>query len=52
MLCTPQTDPCLSPQPFQKLSDLTLIPVACSEVAKLGGALSSCSLLINKKLDR
>ncbi|XP_065272183.1 putative hydrolase DDAH2 [Emys orbicularis] len=39
-------------QPFQKLSDLTLIPAACSEVAKLGGALSSCSLLINKKLDR
>uniref|UniRef100_A0A8C0GNT2 DDAH family member 2, ADMA-independent n=1 Tax=Chelonoidis abingdonii TaxID=106734 RepID=A0A8C0GNT2_CHEAB len=38
--------------PFQKLADLTLIPAACSEVAKLGGALSSCSLLINKKLDR
>uniref|UniRef100_A0A8C4Y581 Dimethylargininase n=1 Tax=Gopherus evgoodei TaxID=1825980 RepID=A0A8C4Y581_9SAUR len=37
---------------FQKLADLTLIPAACSEVAKLGGALSSCSLLINKKLDR
>ncbi|XP_044838512.1 N(G),N(G)-dimethylarginine dimethylaminohydrolase 1-like [Mauremys mutica] len=38
--------------PFQKLADLTLIPAACSEVAKLGGTLSSCSLLINKKLDR
>uniref|UniRef100_A0A674JYB2 DDAH family member 2, ADMA-independent n=1 Tax=Terrapene triunguis TaxID=2587831 RepID=A0A674JYB2_9SAUR len=48
----PRADPCVSPQPFQKLSDLTLIPAACSEVAKLGGALSSCSLLINKKLDR
>ncbi|KAH1182859.1 hypothetical protein KIL84_004351 [Mauremys mutica] len=39
-------------QLFQKLADLTLIPAACSEVAKLGGTLSSCSLLINKKLDR
>ncbi|KYO39365.1 N(G),N(G)-dimethylarginine dimethylaminohydrolase 2 [Alligator mississippiensis] len=38
-------------QPFQKLPDCTLIPAACSEVAKLGGALSSCALLINKKLD-
>ncbi|XP_074873789.1 putative hydrolase DDAH2 isoform X2 [Carettochelys insculpta] len=38
--------------PFQKLPDVALIPVGCSEVAKLGGALSSCTLLINKKLDR
>ncbi|XP_025049847.1 N(G),N(G)-dimethylarginine dimethylaminohydrolase 2 [Alligator sinensis] len=38
-------------QPFQKLLDCTLIPAACSEVAKLGGTLSSCALLINKKLD-
>ncbi|KAL7986353.1 hypothetical protein Chor_011519 [Crotalus horridus] len=37
--------------PFQKLPDYTLIPSACTEVAKLGGTLSSCSLLINKKLE-
>ncbi|KAM3847545.1 putative hydrolase DDAH2 isoform 1-T2 [Vipera latastei] len=40
-----------SVQPFQKLPDYTLIPSACTEVAKLGGTLSSCSLLINKKLE-
>ncbi|XP_044275511.1 N(G),N(G)-dimethylarginine dimethylaminohydrolase 2 isoform X2 [Varanus komodoensis] len=40
-----------SVQPFQKLPDYTLIPAACTEVAKLGGTLSSCSLLINKKLE-
>ncbi|XP_029440755.1 LOW QUALITY PROTEIN: N(G),N(G)-dimethylarginine dimethylaminohydrolase 2 [Rhinatrema bivittatum] len=39
-----------SAQTFQKLTDYTLIPAACTEVAKLGGALSSCCLLINKKL--
>lgn len=40
-----------SVQTFQKLPDYTLVPAACTEVAKLGGALSSCSLLINKKLE-
>ncbi|XP_042309565.1 N(G),N(G)-dimethylarginine dimethylaminohydrolase 1-like isoform X3 [Sceloporus undulatus] len=40
-----------SVQPFQKLPDYTLIPAACTEVAKHGGTLSSCSLLINKKLE-
>uniref|UniRef100_A0A8D0GY04 DDAH family member 2, ADMA-independent n=2 Tax=Sphenodon punctatus TaxID=8508 RepID=A0A8D0GY04_SPHPU len=37
--------------PFQKLPDYTLIPAACTEVAKFGGTLGSCSLLVNKKLD-
>ncbi|KAG2469053.1 N(G),N(G)-dimethylarginine dimethylaminohydrolase 2 [Polypterus senegalus] len=36
---------------FQKLPDYTLVPTACSEVSKLGGTLSSCSLLINRKLE-
>ncbi|KAJ1134342.1 hypothetical protein NDU88_000794 [Pleurodeles waltl] len=40
-----------SVQTFQKLPEYTLVPAACTEVAKLGGALSSCSLLINKKLE-
>ncbi|XP_078272097.1 N(G),N(G)-dimethylarginine dimethylaminohydrolase 1-like [Rhinoraja longicauda] len=34
---------------FQKLPDYTLIPASCTEVAKLGAALSFCSILINKK---
>ncbi|XP_067830062.1 N(G),N(G)-dimethylarginine dimethylaminohydrolase 1-like [Heptranchias perlo] len=36
---------------FKKLPDYTLIPSACTEVAKLGAALSSCSILINKKYE-
>ncbi|XP_056335957.1 N(G),N(G)-dimethylarginine dimethylaminohydrolase 2 [Danio aesculapii] len=34
---------------FQRLTDYTLLPTACSEASKLGGALSSFCLLINKK---
>ncbi|XP_069054607.1 N(G),N(G)-dimethylarginine dimethylaminohydrolase 2 [Lepisosteus oculatus] len=34
---------------FQKLTDCTLLPTACSEAAKLGGGLSSFCLLINRK---
>uniref|UniRef100_A0A8B9H5X3 Dimethylarginine dimethylaminohydrolase 2 n=1 Tax=Astyanax mexicanus TaxID=7994 RepID=A0A8B9H5X3_ASTMX len=34
---------------FQKLPDYTLLPTACSEASKLGGALSSFCLLINRK---
>ncbi|MBN3297007.1 N(G),N(G)-dimethylarginine dimethylaminohydrolase 2 [Amia ocellicauda] len=34
---------------FQKLTDYTLLPTACSEAAKLGGGLSSFCLLINRK---
>ncbi|MGH0155948.1 UNVERIFIED_CONTAM: hypothetical protein FKN15_058928 [Acipenser sinensis] len=37
---------------FQKLTDYTLLPTSCSETSKLGGVLSSCSLLINRRLDR
>ncbi|XP_043939167.1 N(G),N(G)-dimethylarginine dimethylaminohydrolase 2 isoform X2 [Protopterus annectens] len=40
-----------SVQVFQKLSDHTLLQAAFTEVAKKGGALTTCSLLINKKLD-
>ncbi|XP_041069557.1 N(G),N(G)-dimethylarginine dimethylaminohydrolase 1-like [Carcharodon carcharias] len=36
---------------FKKLPDYTLIPASCTEVAKLGAALSSCSILINKKFE-
>lgn len=35
---------------FQRLTDYTLLPTACSEAFKQGGALSSLCLLINKKL--
>ncbi|XP_028819864.1 N(G),N(G)-dimethylarginine dimethylaminohydrolase 2 [Denticeps clupeoides] len=38
-----------SMQAFQKLTDYTLLPTACSEATKLGGALSSFCLLINRK---
>ncbi|XP_068785401.1 putative hydrolase DDAH2 [Struthio camelus] len=38
-------------QPFQKLPGCTLLPASCSEVAKLGGALSSCALLVNTRPD-
>ncbi|CAB1321117.1 unnamed protein product [Coregonus sp. 'balchen'] len=34
---------------FQKLTDYTLLPTACSEASKLGGYLSSFCLLINRK---
>lgn len=34
---------------FQKLPDYSLIPASCTEVAKLGAALSFCCILINKK---
>ncbi|KAJ8273791.1 hypothetical protein GJAV_G00105560 [Gymnothorax javanicus] len=34
---------------FQKLTDYTLLPTGCSEASKLGGALSSFCLLINRK---
>uniref|UniRef100_A0A8C1SY80 Dimethylarginine dimethylaminohydrolase 2 n=1 Tax=Cyprinus carpio TaxID=7962 RepID=A0A8C1SY80_CYPCA len=34
---------------FQRLTDYTLLPTACSEASKLGAALSSLCLLINKK---
>ncbi|XP_060706810.1 N(G),N(G)-dimethylarginine dimethylaminohydrolase 1-like [Hemiscyllium ocellatum] len=36
---------------FKKLPDYTLIPASCTEVAKLGASLSSCSILINKKFE-
>lgn len=36
-------------QPFQKLPGVTLVPAALSEAAKLGGALSSCCLLLNRR---
>ncbi|XP_030044802.1 putative hydrolase DDAH2 [Microcaecilia unicolor] len=39
-----------SAKTFQKLTDYTLIPAACTEVGKTGGTLSSCCILINKKL--
>ncbi|MCI4381460.1 hypothetical protein PGIGA_G00251980 [Pangasianodon gigas] len=35
---------------FQKFAGYTLLPTACSEASKLGGALSSFCLLINRKL--
>ncbi|XP_006013404.1 N(G),N(G)-dimethylarginine dimethylaminohydrolase 2 [Latimeria chalumnae] len=40
-----------SAQAFQKLTDYTLLPAACTEIAKIGGAITSCSLLINKKVE-
>ncbi|KAJ8267416.1 hypothetical protein COCON_G00125880 [Conger conger] len=44
-------DECPNSTPaFQKLTDYTLLPTACSEASKLGGALSSFCLLINRKL--
>ncbi|KAG7457558.1 hypothetical protein MATL_G00228360 [Megalops atlanticus] len=45
------TEECPNSTPaFQKLTDYTLLPTACSEASKLGGALSSFCLLINRKL--
>ncbi|XP_048472618.1 N(G),N(G)-dimethylarginine dimethylaminohydrolase 1-like [Rhincodon typus] len=40
-----------SSKAFKKLSEYTLIPASCTEVAKLGASLSSCSILINKKFE-
>ncbi|XP_067865588.1 N(G),N(G)-dimethylarginine dimethylaminohydrolase 1-like [Heterodontus francisci] len=40
-----------SSKAFKKLPDYMLIPASCTEVAKLGAALSSCSILINKKFE-
>ncbi|GCC33670.1 hypothetical protein chiPu_0012140 [Chiloscyllium punctatum] len=40
-----------SSKAFKKLPDYTLIPASCTEVAKLGASLSSCSILINKKFE-
>ncbi|XP_055731891.1 N(G),N(G)-dimethylarginine dimethylaminohydrolase 2-like [Salvelinus fontinalis] len=49
-LLHPPTEECLDSVPaFQKLTDYTLLPTACSEASKLGGHLSSFCLLINRK---
>ncbi|XP_029103887.1 N(G),N(G)-dimethylarginine dimethylaminohydrolase 2 [Scleropages formosus] len=49
-LLHPPADECPnSAAAFQKLTDYTLLPTACSEAVKLGGALSSFCLLINRK---
>nr|XP_015194884.1 PREDICTED: N(G),N(G)-dimethylarginine dimethylaminohydrolase 2-like [Lepisosteus oculatus] len=49
LVLTPPPPPPPSSQAFQKLTDCTLLPTACSEAAKLGGGLSSFCLLINRK---
>ncbi|XP_069630244.1 putative hydrolase DDAH2 isoform X2 [Haliaeetus albicilla] len=38
-------------KPFQKVPGVTLVPAALSEAAKVGGALSSCCLLLNRRPD-
>ncbi|XP_064840037.1 putative hydrolase DDAH2 [Oncorhynchus masou masou] len=49
-LLHPPTEECPDSVPaFQKLTDYTLLPTACSEASKLGGHLSSFCLLINRK---
>ncbi|XP_029591607.1 N(G),N(G)-dimethylarginine dimethylaminohydrolase 2 [Salmo trutta] len=49
-LLHPPTEECPESVPaFQKLTDYTLLPTACSEASKLGGSLSSFCLLINRK---
>ncbi|XP_048849466.1 N(G),N(G)-dimethylarginine dimethylaminohydrolase 2 [Brienomyrus brachyistius] len=49
-LLHPPSDECPnSISAFQKLTDYTLLPTACSEASKLGGSLSSFCLLINRK---
>ncbi|KAJ8000397.1 hypothetical protein DPEC_G00204400 [Dallia pectoralis] len=49
-LLHPPTEECPeSGAAFQKLTDYTLIPTACSEAVKIGGSLSSFCLLINRK---
>ncbi|XP_069798844.1 putative hydrolase DDAH2 [Dendropsophus ebraccatus] len=40
-----------SVQVFQKLTDYTLVPASCTEVSKIGGCLTACSILINRKLE-
>ncbi|XP_041738851.1 N(G),N(G)-dimethylarginine dimethylaminohydrolase 2-like [Coregonus clupeaformis] len=49
-LLHPPTEECPDSVPaFQKLTEYTLLPTACSEASKLGGSLSSFCLLINRK---
>ncbi|XP_018934476.1 N(G),N(G)-dimethylarginine dimethylaminohydrolase 2-like [Cyprinus carpio] len=49
-LLHPTAEECPNSVPaFQRLTDYTLLPTACSEASKLGAALSSLCLLINKK---
>ncbi|CAB1351313.1 unnamed protein product [Coregonus sp. 'balchen'] len=49
-LLYPPTEECPDSVPaFQKLTEYTLLPTACSEASKLGGSLSSFCLLINRK---
>ncbi|XP_068106490.1 N(G),N(G)-dimethylarginine dimethylaminohydrolase 1-like [Hyperolius riggenbachi] len=40
-----------SAQVFQKLTDYTLVPASCTEVAKLGGCLTACTIFINNKVE-
>ncbi|CAH2314337.1 dimethylarginine dimethylaminohydrolase 2 L homeolog isoform X6 [Pelobates cultripes] len=40
-----------SVQVFQKLTDYTLVPASCSEVSKIGGCLTACSILISRKVE-
>ncbi|KAI5100885.1 N(G),N(G)-dimethylarginine dimethylaminohydrolase 2 isoform X1, partial [Silurus meridionalis] len=50
-LLHPTQDECPnSVSAFQKLQGYKLLPTSCSEASKLGGALSSFCLLINRKL--
>ncbi|XP_051519763.1 N(G),N(G)-dimethylarginine dimethylaminohydrolase 2 [Myxocyprinus asiaticus] len=50
-LLHPTVEECPNSIPtFQRLTDYTLLPTAYSEASKLGGALSSLCLLVNKKL--
>lgn len=48
--CTPEQYP-ESAKVFEKLKDYTLIPVCNQEKVKVDGALTCCSVLINKKAD-
>lgn len=51
-LLHPTAEECPNSIPvFQRLTDYTFLPTACSEAVKLKGALSSLCLLINKKLN-
>lgn len=38
-------------QVFEKLKDYMLIPVSNTQKAKVDGALTCCSVLVNKKAD-
>lgn len=38
-------------QVFQKLTDYILVPASCTEMSKLGGCLTACTILINRKLE-